>query len=44
MRTPAIKSFATEKEEVAYYDSINEDAFMSVAETEELLGKWKNLK
>ena len=42
--TPAIKSFATEKEEVAYYDSINEDAFMSVAETEELLGKWKNLK
>lgn len=42
--TPAIKSFASEKEEVAYYDSINEDAFMSVAETEELLGKWKNLK
>ncbi len=42
--TPASQSFVSEKEEVAYYDSINEDAFMSVAETEELLGKWKNLK
>ena len=42
--SPASKSFASEKEEVAFYDSINEDAFMSAAETEELLGKWKNLK
>ena len=42
--SPASKSFVSEEEEVAFYDSINEDAFMSVAETEELLGKWKNLK
>ena len=42
--SPASKSFASEKEEVAFYDSINEDAFMSAPETEELLGKCKNLK
>ena len=41
---PANQTFSSEKEEIAYYDSLNEDAFMSVAETEELFGKWKNLK
>jgi hypothetical protein len=39
---PANQTFSSEKEEIAYYDSLNEDAFMSVAETEELFGKWKN--
>lgn len=41
---PANHTFSSEKEEVAFYDSLNEDAFMSVAETEELFGKWRNLK
>jgi hypothetical protein len=41
---PAKQTFSSEKEEIAFYDSLNEDAFMSVAETEELFGKWKNLK
>lgn len=41
---PANHTFASEKEEIAFYDSLNEDAFMSVAETEELFGKWRNLK
>ncbi len=41
---PANQTFSSEKEEIAYYDSLNEDAFMSVVETEELFGKWKNLK
>ena len=40
---PANQTFSSEKEEIAYYDSLNEDAFMSVAETEELFGKWKNV-
>ncbi len=41
---PAKQTFSSEKEEIAFYDSLNEDAFMSVAETEELFGKWRNLK
>lgn len=41
---PVHQTFATEKEEVAYYDSQNEDDFLSVAETEELFNKWKKLK
>lgn len=41
---PSGHSFESEKEEVAYYDSLNEDDYLSVAETESLLNKWKNLK
>lgn len=40
---PEFQTFASEDEELAYFDSLTEDDFLSEEETVELIEKWKNL-
>lgn len=40
---PEFQTFASEEEELAYYDSLTEDDFLSEEESAKILERWKNL-